>query len=228
MSHGTEQHLEHAEHAHHHAHDRFDRRVAVSMAVIAAILAGVTLASHRGHTETLRLATEGSTKHTVAADKWAEFQAKNIRSHEYQAFLFLQSMLTKEALKDDAQSIAMRDYWIKQVDKYEGAGYWAEKLEALKSGKEPADKVGSLAKLLHEAKDLEKEAGNLEHQSHALHDKVTWIDMGHLGLELALVFCALAMLRKRPQFWVVGITVGVIGAALAGFGMAGWMTLGQH
>ena len=54
MSHGTEHHLEHAEHAQHQAHDPFDRRVAVSMAIMAAVLAGVTLASHRGHTEPAR------------------------------------------------------------------------------------------------------------------------------------------------------------------------------
>ena len=35
MGHRTDQHLEHAEHTQHHAQDPFDRKVAMSMAVIA-------------------------------------------------------------------------------------------------------------------------------------------------------------------------------------------------
>src|SRR5438128_6368432 len=88
MSEKIEHHLENAEHAQHHAHDPFDRRVAMTMSIVAAVLAGVTLVSHRGHTETLRLATEADTNHTKASDQWNLYQAKNIRAHEYEAFLF--------------------------------------------------------------------------------------------------------------------------------------------
>ena len=47
MSHGMEEHLEHAEHAQHAAHNPFDRRVAMSMAIVAAVLACVAMLSHR-------------------------------------------------------------------------------------------------------------------------------------------------------------------------------------
>src|SRR4051794_39260309 len=101
MGHTTDKRLEHAEHTQHHAHDPFDRRVAMSMAIIAAVLAGVTLLSHRGHTETLRLRAEANSiqteaarlhtlaniAHTQATDTWGMYQAKNIRSHEFQAYL---------------------------------------------------------------------------------------------------------------------------------------------
>ena len=50
----THEHLEHAEHAEHAAHNPYDRRVALTIAVVAAALAGVTLLSHRSHTETLQ------------------------------------------------------------------------------------------------------------------------------------------------------------------------------
>ena len=43
------------------------------MSIIAAVLAGVTLVSHRGHTETLHLATQAATKVTEASDKWNEY-----------------------------------------------------------------------------------------------------------------------------------------------------------
>jgi hypothetical protein len=54
MSHGTEHHLEEAEHAQHHAQDPFTTRVAMTMAIVAAALAGVTMLSHRSHNDTLR------------------------------------------------------------------------------------------------------------------------------------------------------------------------------
>src|SRR4051812_22444627 len=117
MGHGTEKHLEHAEHSQHAAHDPFDRRVAVTMSIIAAVLAGVTLVSHRGHTETLHLATQAATKVTEASDKWNEYQAQNIRAHEYRAYLSLEYLLSKDGIKDDEKAKAFRGYWISQLDK---------------------------------------------------------------------------------------------------------------
>ena len=48
------------------------------MAIVAALLASVTLMGHRLH-------TEETVQQTKAADGWAFFQAKNIRSHMYAA-----------------------------------------------------------------------------------------------------------------------------------------------
>src|SRR5690349_7982327 len=66
------EHLEHAEHAG-HAADPFDRRVAVSVAVVAALLAGISMLGHRKHNEVLqlqgdanRLTTQASILHTQA------------------------------------------------------------------------------------------------------------------------------------------------------------------
>jgi hypothetical protein len=228
MSEGTEHHLEHAEHAQHQAHNPFDRRVAMTMAIMAALLAGVTLVSHRGHTETLRLTTEATTNHTKASDEWNLYQAKNIRCHEYQAFLFLQSMLTKDAVKHDEQSTAMRNFWIDQVDKYEGKGYWAGFLDSLQGSKAKgsetvaSDHGGELAQLKKKAEEIQARAKELEDQSHLVHEHVTWIDIGHLGMELALVLCAVAVLTKQRPFWLVGIVFALAGAAVAGSGMVGW------
>jgi len=52
------------------------RLIGVSMAVAAALLAVVTLAGHRLHTEEVVLQTK-------AADQWAYYQAKSNRSHMY-------------------------------------------------------------------------------------------------------------------------------------------------
>src|SRR4029078_1791683 len=87
----THEHLEHAEHAGHHASDPFNQRVAVSVAIVAAILAGLSMLGHRKHNEVIqlqgeanRLTTEAGILHTQATDKWGEYQAVNIRDHNYE------------------------------------------------------------------------------------------------------------------------------------------------
>jgi hypothetical protein len=254
MSEGTEHHLEHAEHTQHAAHNPFDRRVAMTMTILAAILAGVTLLSHRGHTETLRLATVAGSKHTEATDVWNLYQAKNIRSHEFQSYLILEELLARDAPKQDENANALRSYWISQVNKYEGDGYWPRFRDSLKDKRgNPSDepetvtpvaqhdahssaeakakdknrrgKNSELDKLESEARGLKTEAEKYEHISHEIHGNVTWIDLGHLGLELALVFCAVAVLTKQRAFWLTGIGFGIGGAVLAALGIWGWWTL---
>jgi hypothetical protein len=243
MGHKTDKRLEHAEHTQHHAHDPFDSKVAMTMAILAAILAGVTLSSHRGHTETLRLATVATAKHTEATDTWNEYQAKNIRSYEFKSFLMLENLVAKDGIKQDADSVALRAYWISQVDKYEGKGAWAKfeggVLKGKKEESKPAStsheqtpeqakekpeskKAGQLGKLQEEATAFKETAKDYERESHELHDLVTWIDVGHLGLELALVFCAVSVLTKSRSFWLTGIVTGIIGSGIAGYGMVVW------
>lgn len=55
---------------------RLDRKIGITMAVSAALLAIVTLMGHRLHTEEVVLQTR-------LADQWAYYQAKNTRSQMY-------------------------------------------------------------------------------------------------------------------------------------------------
>ena len=95
MSQGTEHHVEEAEHAAHAAHNPFDRRVALSMAIVAAALASVTLLSHRSHNEVTVLKTEES-------DQWSYFQAKKNRGYMYGADAELLEATSKEAPNSEA------------------------------------------------------------------------------------------------------------------------------
>jgi hypothetical protein len=61
-----------------HAHGRSGRAIGLTMAIVAALLASVTLMGHRLH-------TEETVQQTRAADGWAFYQAKNSRSHMYAA-----------------------------------------------------------------------------------------------------------------------------------------------
>jgi len=58
--------------------NKHGRAIGVTMAVVAALLAAVTLMGHRLH-------TEETVQQTKAADGWAYFQAKNSRSQMYAA-----------------------------------------------------------------------------------------------------------------------------------------------
>jgi hypothetical protein len=107
MSH---EHIEHAEHATHHAHDPFDRHVALTIAIVAAILAAVTVLAHRAHTDTLGFKTD-------AADKWALYQAQKIRMHQYEALL---EHLEFEPIRPGAEKKAEKAIakWSSQVTAY--------------------------------------------------------------------------------------------------------------
>jgi len=211
MAHGsTEHNLEHAEHVQHAALNPFDRQVAMSMAIIAAGLAGVTLLSHRGHNDTLSLQTEANIQHTKAnichtqaSDQWGFYQAKKIRSHEYEAYLKMTSFLPSASGSAETKAEAVK-YWSDQVKKYEA------ELAAIK---------GQAEALEDEAKNLQHEAKVKEDESHFVHHSVNWIDFGHLGLELALVLCSVAILAKVRVFWYSGIGVAVVGAVLALYGV---------
>ena len=61
-----------------HTHGKTQRTIGLTMALIAALLATVTLMGHRLH-------TEETVEQTKSADGWAFFQAKNGRYHMYAA-----------------------------------------------------------------------------------------------------------------------------------------------
>jgi hypothetical protein len=189
----THEHLEHAEHAAHAAHDPFDRRVALTIAVVAAVLAAVTLLSHRAHNQTLQLQIEAGIRQTQASDKWSEFQANNIRRHEYEADSRLIDVVAKAPGKEE-QAAQTRDDWKKKVADYEG-----KKLDELKG----------------QAHALEAQAAEKRHESHFAHDKGSRFDLGELAVQLGLVLCSVAILTKRREFWYAGMIAAAAGALIA-------------
>jgi hypothetical protein len=84
-----------------HARHRTERRIGLTMAIVAAFLATATLLGHRLHTEEVVLQTR-------AADGWAYYQAKNSRSHMYAADAEL-------ARLHGPQGAALADDWKKKA-----------------------------------------------------------------------------------------------------------------
>jgi hypothetical protein len=73
------------EHAEHAMENPRLAPVSVTMAILAVLVAVVTLLGHRAHTEEVVLQAKSS-------DQWAYYQAKNIRRHEDEIFADLTSV----------------------------------------------------------------------------------------------------------------------------------------
>jgi hypothetical protein len=192
MSHGTEHHVEEAHHAEHASHDEFTKRVAMTMAIVAAALAFVTLLSHRAHNETIQYQIKSNDHLTEASDKWGYFQAKKNRAYMLEADAKMLGLLEKDVGQPNASKTVIEE-WDKSATRY----------------KEESDK------LEEEAHKLTEEANAYEHKAHRTHLKGNLFDLGELGIELALVLCSIAVLTKRSPFWLTGIAVGVVGFLVA-------------
>src|SRR5215468_4785203 len=83
--------------------------VAVTLSVLAVLVAIATLLGHRTSTEEIILQPK-------ATDQWALFQAKNIRLHEMQGFADLLGTLSPA---DKEKTEALREKYLKEIDRYE-------------------------------------------------------------------------------------------------------------
>jgi preprotein translocase subunit SecD len=110
---------------HEHAEDARERPdlapITVTMAVLAVLVATVSLLGHRTHTEEIILQNK-------VTDQWAYYQAKNIRRHNDEMFVDLAAVFASK----DADAVA------KLVEKYraEADRYKEEQAELDKQARE--------------------------------------------------------------------------------------------
>lgn len=104
MHEGVELHEGHGE----HGSDPLTIRVSVTIAILAVLVAAITLLGHRTTTEELLLQAQ-------ATDQWAYYQAKNIRAHNDKLF----AALTAVANSSNAEALAkVREDFLKESDRY--------------------------------------------------------------------------------------------------------------
>jgi hypothetical protein len=82
--------------------------VTITMAILAVLVASVSLLGHRAHTEELLHQTE-------ATDQWAYYQAKDIRRHTYELFLDELSVFT---LQNAGEVEKIKEKYTKEVERY--------------------------------------------------------------------------------------------------------------
>lgn len=96
---------EHAEHAREHPDLA---PVTLTMAVLAVLVATVSLLGHRTHTEEIILQNK-------VTDEWAYYQAKNIRRHNDELFADLTSIV---ATKDAEAATKLQEKYRGEADRY--------------------------------------------------------------------------------------------------------------
>jgi hypothetical protein len=246
MSHGPEDHIEHAEHAVHAAGDDFNRTVTMSIAIVAAVLACVTMLGHRAHNETLRLQGEAlrlqadalriqgealqlqtlaSRESTNAANKWAYYQSKNLIHVQSKIMLDLLTVLTTNDNNQDELK-KVRAFHQKNVEKY------TKKLPEIEAEghaiqKKSDDLMDKSHEKIAEAQNKMAESQKEMEESHLVHQKTNRFDLGELGLQFGVVLCSLAILTKSRWFWFGGLASSAVGALIALSGQLG-LFMGHH
>lgn len=189
-------HLEEVEHQSHAISNPFDRRIALTMVIIAAALSVVKVLGHRAHSETLRLQIESNVKHTKESDQWAFFQAQKIRQHLYEGQLKYLDLFAKE--KNHGPEVqAVIDSMEKKVTEYQ-------------------TKADDIQK---QANSLLMEGEDLQEKSIEMHHRTNFFDFGEMGVELALVLCSLAILIRQTGFWYAGMIVALLGVIFSSIGL---------
>jgi hypothetical protein len=91
-----------------HGKEQSLAHVTVTMAILAVLVAAVSLMGHRSHTEELLLQTK-------ATDQWAYYQAKDIRRRNYELFLDELSVFTLQTTDAVAK---LKEKYAKEIDRY--------------------------------------------------------------------------------------------------------------
>jgi hypothetical protein len=199
MGHEPAEMIEHVQHDSHHAHDGFDKLVAISVAILAAGLAYVTILSHQMHNDVVMKQLEAGLSKNEATNRWSQFQATNIRSHNLENEI---DKAESESTPNSEKRTALVEKWRKKVKAYE-----TEKLPEVKKTAEAAEQL-----------TVDKMAASVHS-----HHKAEQIDLGELALQFAVVLASLAILTKRRSFWYAGIACGLAGFLWA---MAGYFEIG--
>jgi Domain of unknown function (DUF4337) len=97
------------EHAHHHEEEPWTLPVAITISILAVLVAMATLMGHRSSIEAVLIQTK-------ASDQWAYYQAKNIRLHEMQSVADLIGVLDRGE-KEKAE--ALREKYKTEIERYE-------------------------------------------------------------------------------------------------------------
>jgi uncharacterized protein DUF4337 len=105
----AEEIVELKEHADEGAHNPSLRPVSLTMAILAVLVATVSLLGHRAHTEELLLQNK-------ATDNWSYYQAKSIRRHSYELFL---DLLSVSDPKDAKAAGDLKEKYQREIGRYD-------------------------------------------------------------------------------------------------------------
>ena len=178
---------EHHEHLEHTAHGSGSgKRIAILIAVLAAILAVVESGGKAKQTEQI-------TKNIDASDTYSFYQAKTIRSSLLRASSAMVEAVVPETLPDDrkAKVAATLAKWKDDADRYDSDP----------KGGEGRKELIEKAKRLTAERD---EAANAYHN----------FEYGAAALQLSIVMASASVITAMPALAGVAVGLGVVGAGL--------------
>jgi hypothetical protein len=183
---------EHAEHAREHPDLA---PVSLTMAVLAVLVATVSLLGHRTHTEEIILKNEEVLLQNKVSDQWAYYQAKNIRRHNDELFADLSTLV---ATKDAEAATKLAAKYRSEADRYKDE---QKELDA-------------------KARELENEGKLTRQEGDHTRNKADRFDLAEVFLEIALVVTSITLLSGRRIFWHLGMLTAVAGVLIAA---SAWM-----
>ena len=168
--------------------------MALTMTILAVLVAVVTVLGHRTHTEAILNQTRAAVEQNRAADEWAFYQAHKIRANDTELISDLMDVVTI-ANKDEAKKKA-KGYADHQKK-------WATDLKA---GEE-------------KARETEKKVSEFEEKEEAAEARANRFDLGEVLLEIGLVITSITLLTRKRIYWYMGMGFSVVGIVAAALGL---------
>lgn len=230
-----------------HAHEHGEKRIGLTMAIVAVLLAMATTLGHRAHTEEVKLQTKVN-------DGWGFYQAKHGRAHDYGkdaekelvnghrdlAARYLKVSTDEEcgapAEKGCVSPVLKDSPILQQFAKEARSSKPGENAED--SGKAAAEGEGSTsatqgappAKAEHASKptshkdgavDIQDHTKDMEKETDHVTNQANFYDLAELFLEISIVLCSIALLAEMRLFWKLSFITTIIGIAIALWGLIG-------
>jgi hypothetical protein len=170
------------------ANDPFSKQVAITIALLAVVLAVIESKGDNAKTDAIIKTSE-------AANRWGYYQSKSIKQNLYETELEILSHLkpgVSAAGTVDPEATARRQALTASIDK---AAATAKRYDSEKG-------------------DIKKEAEQFEAAADANGKINDRCDHAALALQIAVVICSVAILSRWRLFWYIGLGLGVAGALI--------------
>ncbi|HET9837996.1 MAG TPA: DUF4337 family protein [Candidatus Angelobacter sp.] len=227
-----------------HAHNKGEKRIGLTMAIVAVLLAVATLLGHRAHTEEVKLQTKVN-------DGWGFYQAKHSRAHDYGkdaekelvnghrdlAARYLKVSTAEECgvpaehncaspvIKDSPilQQFVKESASSKTAEQGEGDKKAAEHAEEAPKGEGAPSREKKAAQSSHKdgAVDIQEHTRDLEKETDLASNQANFYDGAELFLEISIVLCSIALLAEMKLFWQLSFITTIIGIAVVVWGFVG-------
>ena len=172
----------------------FTRRVALTTAVYAVVLAITSLGGNNA-TKDMMLDQQ------QAADKWAYYQAKNIRGHQtrlQRQWLELDLAQRGPEMQEEARKRfeALIQKWEKEENRYET-----------------------------EKEDIKKEAEKLENERDVSRARDPFFDYAEVLLQISIVLASIAILSSSRPVFIISVVLASLGGLLCLNGYTLWVKI---